>query len=97
MSWSSSHRGAEYRLIMAAVTGLCALAVVASVVPVVEHIAGVVLIAGAVLAVVAAVVRRELRIRRRIADTDGTWHAFRPSVVRRVDDEHAVPPAGGAA
>ena len=67
----------EYRLIVAAITGLCATAVVASVVPVVEAVTGAVLIAAGVAAVVGWVVRRERRIRRRLADVDGTtfWPA----------------------
>lgn len=72
MSWSSSHRGTEYRLIMAVVIGLCAAGAARSVVHGLDTAVGAVLIGAVVVAVGVAVVRRELRIRRRLADLDGT-------------------------
>lgn len=72
MSWSSSHRGTEYRLIMMVVIGLCAAGAAGSVVPGLDTAIGAVLIGAVVVAVGVAVVRRELRIRRRLADLDGT-------------------------
>jgi hypothetical protein len=64
------HRRVEYRLIMAGVCVLCAVGAVSAVVPAVEHALTVVLAVAAAVAVVAlcvAAVRRELRIRRRLA------------------------------
>ena len=80
MSWSSSHRSTEYRLIMTVVVGLCAAGAAGSVVPGLDTAIGAVLIGAMVVAVGLAVVRRELRIRRRLADLDGTIRpAPRPS------------------
>jgi len=53
---------------MAAVGAVCALAAVASVVPVVEHIVAAALVALGLGWLAVAVVRRERRIRARIAD-----------------------------
>ncbi|MCW2720612.1 hypothetical protein [Pseudonocardia sp.] len=98
LSWSSSHRGTEYRLIITAVVGLCGVGVAGSVVPGVDATVGAVLIAGLAVALGMAVVRRELRIRRRLADVDGTRYASRPSggaSRTRVGpgDDAPVPPA----
>jgi hypothetical protein len=97
-TWSSSHRGTEYRLIITAVVGLCAAGAAGSVVPGLDTTVCAVLIAGGVVAVGMSVVRRELRIRRRVADVDGTRYASRPSgEISRTrvgpDDDAPVPPA----
>jgi len=60
--------GAEYQALMTAVGALGALAVVSSVIPVVEHITGAVLVAAGLLWLAVALLRRELRIRARLAD-----------------------------
>lgn len=78
-SWSSGHRGAEYRLIMIVVIGLCAAGAAGVVVPGLDTAIGAVLAAAAFGAVAVVAVRRELRIRRRIADTDGTLRLRRPA------------------
>lgn len=70
-SWSSSHHGTEYRLIMTGVLALCAAGAAGSVVPGLDTTVSAVLIGAVLAAVGVAVVRREARIRRRIADTDG--------------------------
>ncbi|MCW2899254.1 MAG: hypothetical protein JWO67_1519 [Streptosporangiaceae bacterium] len=74
MSRSPSHLGVEYRLIMTTVVGLCLAGAAGSVVPGLDIVVGAVLIAAAMVACGSWVVRRELRIRRRLADTDGTLH-----------------------
>lgn len=58
----------EYPLLMTAVCVVCVLGFVSSVVPLVEHIVGGALIVGAALWGAVIVLRRELRIRRRLAD-----------------------------
>jgi hypothetical protein len=78
MRRNSSRQGTEHRLIMAALTGLCALAVVSSIVPIVEHIPGVALILIGLGCAGCLAIRRELRIRRRIAHIDGPRYAQRP-------------------
>lgn len=93
MSWSSSHRGTEYRLIMTVVVGLCVAGAAGSVVPGLDTAVGAVLIGAVVVAVGVAVVRRELRIRRRLADLDGT---IRPAP-RPPDPTPALRPAPVAA
>ena len=70
-SWSSSHRGTEYRLIMTGVLAVCAAGAAGSVVPGLDTAVGAVLIAAVLIAVGVAVLRRKLRIRRRVADLDG--------------------------
>lgn len=57
----------EYGVWMAAITVVCVLSAVSAVVPVVEHLVGAALITVVVGGVVVAVIRRELRIRRRLA------------------------------
>jgi hypothetical protein len=98
LSWSSSHRSTEYRLIMTAVIGLCTAGAAGNVVPGLDTAVGAALIAGGAVAVGVAVARRELRIRRRTADIDGTRHAPRPlggTSQTRVGpgDDAPVPPA----
>ena len=74
MRRNSSWQGTKHRLIMAALTGLWALAVVSSIVPIVEHIPGVALILIGLGCAGCLAIRRELRI----ADIDGTRCAQRP-------------------
>jgi Flp pilus assembly protein TadB len=62
----------EYRLIMAAITMVCGVAVLSGVFPVLEHIVGGALVAVLLGTVAVRVVRRERRIRRRLADTSHT-------------------------
>lgn len=93
MSWSSSHRGTEYLLIMTVVFGLCAAGAAGSVVPSLDTAVGAVLLGGVVVAFGVAVVRRELRIRRRLADLDGT---IRPAP-RSPDPTPALRPGPGDA
>jgi hypothetical protein len=98
LSWSTSHRGTEYRLIIAAVVGLSAIGAAGSVVPGLDTTVGADLIAGGAVGVGVAMVRRELRIRRRLADVDGIRYASRPpgGISRtRVGpgDDAPVPPA----
>ena len=78
-SWSSAHRGTEYRLIMASIVGLCAVGAAGSVVPGLDTAIGAVLVAAVLGALAVVAVRRQLRIRRRIADIDGTRPAVRPA------------------
>lgn len=62
------NRSSEYRALMAVAIGGCALAALSSVAPVVEHIVGGALLGGGALWAVVAVLRRERRIRARLAD-----------------------------
>ncbi len=62
------NRSGEFQALMAAVGGVCVLAALSSVVPVVEHLLGGALLLGAALWSVLAVLRRELRIRRRLTE-----------------------------
>jgi hypothetical protein len=62
----SRHR--EYRVLMAGIGAVCALGAVSSVVPVVEHVVGAVLVAAALVWLAVALTRRERRIRARLAD-----------------------------
>lgn len=92
-SWSSSRRGTEYRLIMTAVLTVCAADGAGSVVPGLDTAVGAVVVPAVLVGVGVAVVRREVRIRRRIADTDGLRYWPRPpgaaSVSRVGPGEHA--------
>lgn len=56
----------EHRAWVAALAGVCAPGAVSAVVPVLEHVVGAALIAAVIGSVAAAVIRRELRIRRRL-------------------------------
>lgn len=78
-SWSSSHRGTEYRLIMTVIVGLCAAGAGGSVIPGLDAAVGAVLVAAALGAVAVVITRRELRIRGRIADTFGARPVPRPA------------------
>lgn len=67
------HQGAEYRLIMTVLCGVCALGPLSAAFPIVEHYTNVgfgLLLALAGLACVVRAVRRELRIRARLRDLD---------------------------
>lgn len=66
------NRGSDYRVLMAMATGACVLGAVSAVVVVVEDLVGVVLIAAGADWLAVAVLHRERRIRRRLADVDGT-------------------------
>jgi len=59
---------AEFGALVAAIGTVCAVAAVAALVPGVEHVLGAALLAAVVMALGVWVVRRELRIRRRLAD-----------------------------
>lgn len=83
---------------MAGALGVCAAAVAGSVVPGLDLAVGVVLVAAALAAVGVAVLRRERRIRARIADTDGARYwphtSGGPAQTRVGPGEHApAPPA----
>jgi hypothetical protein len=62
------NRSSDYRVLMVAIVTVCSAAAVSSVVPVVEHLVGAGLLAAGLLWLVIAVVRRERRIRARLAD-----------------------------
>jgi len=59
---------AEFGALVAGIGTVCAVAAVAALVPGVEHVLGAALLAAVVMALGVWVVRRELRIRRRLAD-----------------------------
>lgn len=69
-SWGM-HRSTDYRVLMAVVVGISLLAATSAVLVVVEHLVGIALVALGVGWLAIAVRRRELRIRRRLADTAG--------------------------
>lgn len=85
-------RSSDYRVLIAMATGACVLAAVSAVIAVVEHIVGVALIVAGLGWLAVAVLRRELRIRRRLADVAGTRPM--PPRPRAGPGEHApAPPA----
>lgn len=79
-------RPTDHCLAIAAASVLCGLAVVSSIAPAVEHVTGAVLVVAAAGWLAIAVVRRELRIRARLADP-GT----RPAPARRAPGLRAGP------
>lgn len=85
-------RSSDYRVLIAMATGGCVLAAVSAVVAVVEHVVGVAVIVTGLGWLAVAVLRRELRIRRRLADVAGTRPV--PPRPRVGPGEHApAPPA----
>lgn len=109
-SWGM-HRSTDYRVLMAIATGMCLLAATSAVFVIVEHLVGITLVALGVGWLVVAVLRRELRIRRRLADVAGTRPApprlragpgerspVSPAPTRHVMNPaapEAAPPTGG--
>ena len=100
------HRSIDYRVLMAITTRLSLLAATSAVFVIVEHLVGVALIALGVGWLVVAALRRELRIRRRIADVAGTRSAVSPTgpghspaaaVCRTTAGRPAMDPAAQAA
>lgn len=91
----------EYRAWMGLITVVCAFGAVSALVPMVEHIVGVALICVVLGWAAVAVLRRELRIRRRLAaiqppaEAGGTnCRPRRPSIDPAVS---TAPQTGGAA
>lgn len=74
MGWSAGRRDTEYRLIMTAVKWLCTAGAASNIVPGIDTVIGAVLVAGVLVAVGVAVVRRELQIRR--SARRRRWHPY---------------------
>jgi hypothetical protein len=85
----------DYRVLLARTAGISLLAAVSVVVLVATHLLGVAALGTGLLWLVIAAVRRELRIRRRLADTAGTRPLVSEQCAPRPSTADATRRSGG--